>query len=62
VSEDLEAQVMAAREAIIAGELQIFAGPLADRDGTERIAADAVLSDGDLWAMDWYVAGVTGGE
>lgn len=62
VSEELAAQVMAARDAIIAGELQVFAGPLADREGTERIAEGAVLSDGDLWSMDWFVDGVTGGQ
>jgi len=62
VSEELEAQVMAARDAIIAGDLKIFAGPLVDRTGTERVAAGETLSDGELWAMDWYVLGVTGGS
>jgi basic membrane lipoprotein Med (substrate-binding protein (PBP1-ABC) superfamily) len=62
VSDELKAQVMEARDAIIAGELNIFAGPLSDRDGTERVAEGAVMSDGDLWAMDWFVPGVTGGE
>ncbi len=26
-------------------------------DGTEKVAAGAVLDDAGLWAMDWYVAG-----
>ncbi|QPM90008.1 BMP family ABC transporter substrate-binding protein [Pseudooceanicola algae] len=59
VSEELEAKVMAERDAIIAGK-QIFAGPLMDRDGTERVAAGAVLDDGALWGMDWFVEGVSG--
>jgi len=59
VSEELKAKVMAEREAILAGK-QIFAGPLADRDGKERVPAGATLGDADLWAMDWYVAGVSG--
>ena len=58
VSEELKARVMAERDAIIAGK-QIFAGPLADRDGTERVAAGAVLDDGALWGMDWFLPGVT---
>jgi len=59
VSDDLKSKVMAERDAIIAGK-HIFAGPLKDRDGTERVAAGEVLGDGDLWGMDWFVDGVTG--
>lgn len=62
VSEELKAQVMAARDAIIAGEEPIFAGPLSDRNGAEKVAAGETLGDGELWAMDWFVSGVTGGE
>lgn len=61
VSEELEALVMAEREAILNGK-HVFAGPLSDRDGTERVADGEVLSDGDLWGMDWFVPGVVGGE
>ncbi|MEL6169924.1 MAG: BMP family ABC transporter substrate-binding protein [Pseudomonadota bacterium] len=61
VSEDLKAQVMAERDAILDGK-HVFAGPLSDRDGAERVAAGEVLGDGDLWGMDWFVPGVTGGE
>lgn len=59
VSDDLKAKVMAERDAIIAGK-HVYAGPLKDRDGKERVAAGKVLSDGDLWAMDWFVEGVIG--
>ena len=45
------------RQAIIDGK-HVFAGPLAAADGTEKVAAGAVLDDGALWAMDWYVDGV----
>ena len=58
VSDDLKAKVMAERAAIIAGK-HIFAGPILDSDGKERVAAGAVLGDGDIWAMDWFVSGVT---
>jgi basic membrane protein A len=50
-------KVMAERDAIVGGK-QVYAGPIIDRDGKERVAAGQVLSDGDLWKMDWYVQGV----
>ena len=49
--------IVAEREAILNGK-QVYAGPLNDRDGKERVAAGQTLSDGDLWKMDWYVKGV----
>lgn len=57
VPKDKAAQITAEREAILKGK-QIYAGPLADRDGKERVAKGAVLSDADLWKMDWFVKGV----
>ena len=47
---------MAERQAIIDGK-HVYAGPLKDRDGKERVAAGRGAADGDLWAMDWYVDG-----
>jgi basic membrane protein A and related proteins len=58
VPKDVVAKVMAEREAIINGK-QVYAGPLSDRDGKQRVAAGQTLSDADLWKMDWYVKGVT---
>ncbi|ATU63110.1 BMP family ABC transporter substrate-binding protein [Piscinibacter gummiphilus] len=49
--------IQAEREAIMKGK-QVYAGPLSDRDGKERVPAGGVLSDADLWKMDWYVKGV----
>jgi basic membrane lipoprotein Med (substrate-binding protein (PBP1-ABC) superfamily) len=54
---DIAAKVMAEREAIIKGK-QIFTGPIVDTTGKERVPAGQVLSDADLWKMDWYVPGV----
>jgi basic membrane lipoprotein Med (substrate-binding protein (PBP1-ABC) superfamily) len=53
-------KIMAARAAIISGKLQIYGGPLADRDGVEKVKAESVLDDGSLWKMDWFVKGVIG--
>nr|WP_227506216.1 BMP family ABC transporter substrate-binding protein [Marinobacter psychrophilus] len=58
VSEENEAKIMAQRDELLKGEKLIYAGPLFDRDGNEKLAAGESLSDGDLWSMDWFVAGV----
>jgi basic membrane lipoprotein Med (substrate-binding protein (PBP1-ABC) superfamily) len=57
VSKENADKIKAERQAIIDGK-QVYAGPLKDRDGKERVAAGQVLSDADLWAMDWFVDGV----
>ncbi len=57
VSEDNKTRIMAEREAILGGK-HVFAGPLKDREGKERVAAGEVLDDGSLWGMDWFVDGV----
>jgi basic membrane protein A and related proteins len=57
VPKDVVDKVMAERDAIIHGK-HVYAGPIVDRDGKERVAAGQVLSDADLWKMDWYVQGV----
>jgi basic membrane lipoprotein Med (substrate-binding protein (PBP1-ABC) superfamily) len=57
VPKDVVDKVMAERDAIIAGK-HIYAGPLSDKDGKERVAAGQTLGDGVLWGMDWYVKGV----
>ena len=58
-----EAATAAANETaagIIDGSAPVFAGPIQDRDGTERVAAGTTLDDAGLWKMDWYVPGVQG--
>lgn len=57
VSAEAKEKIMAARQAIIDGD-PIFAGPLKDRDGKERLAAGAKIDDSGLWKMDWFVEGV----
>jgi len=57
VSADAKSAIMQEREDIIGGK-QVFAGPLNDREGTARVKDGEVLSDADLWGMDWFVKGV----
>ncbi|MEM6974434.1 MAG: BMP family ABC transporter substrate-binding protein [Pseudomonadota bacterium] len=45
---------------IASGEIHPFAGPIVDRDGTERVAAGAIASDGDMLGMNYFVGGVLG--
>ncbi|RMS79399.1 Bmp protein [Pseudomonas savastanoi] len=58
ISEDNRKKIMAERDELLAGRKIIYSGPLADRDGKERVAAGQQLSDQDLWKMDWFVEGV----
>lgn len=55
--EEAVARIMEERQALLDGK-QIYAGPLVDRDGVERVAAGEVIGDGDLWGMDWFLPGV----
>lgn len=57
VPADAKAKIMAERDAIIAGK-HIYAGPISDTTGKERVPAGKELGDGDLWAMDWFIPGV----
>jgi len=63
-NESLDASVAAdaqkALDAIIAGTLHPFTGPISDQDGKEVVAADAIIEDEILLGMDWYVEGVIG--
>jgi len=48
------------RQAIIAGNLHPFSGPLKDQNGIEKVAAGTNLDDGALLGMNWFVEGVQG--
>jgi len=48
------------RQAIIAGSLHPFSGPLKDQNGVEKVAAGTNLDDGALLGMNWFVEGVQG--
>lgn len=58
VDAEEEATIMAAREKLLNGELDIYAGPLSDQNGNVIAAEGETVSDGDLWQMDWFVDGV----
>ncbi|ULQ60921.1 BMP family ABC transporter substrate-binding protein [Brucepastera parasyntrophica] len=49
-----------ATNAIIAGDLHPFAGPLYDQSGTEKVGAGIIMTDDEIWNMSWFVKGVIG--
>ena len=57
---DVIAKAQETVEAIRSGQLHPFAGPIMDQEGNEVVAAGAVMSDGELLGMDYYVMGVDG--
>lgn len=57
---DVAAQAQAAADAIAAGTLHPFTGPINKQDGTPWLAAGEVADDGTLATMDFYVEGVEG--
>lgn len=54
------AEVTQREKALIAGKLQVFAGPIMDRDGKQRVAAGAVLPDDQVRSINWVVDGIKG--
>jgi basic membrane protein A len=61
VTDEAKQAVEAAKQKIISGELQVFAGPIEDNQGTLRVPAGSVISSDDAATkMNWLVAGVQG--
>lgn len=60
VPEDVAAMVDEAQASLIAGEMDVFCGPIAGQDGTIVVAEGECMADGDMLGMDWFVEGVVG--
>jgi simple sugar transport system substrate-binding protein len=60
VPKDVAQLFDARRQAILAGRLLPFAGPLKDSGGTVRKPTGAALSTDELASLNWYVEGVEG--
>ena len=60
VPQEVQDAVNEAAAAIASGELQVYAGPLVDNTGTERVAAGESIDSLGAYAVDWAVEGVTG--
>lgn len=60
LTEEIIAEVEAAKEAIINGELDIFAGPIKDQNGEIRVPEGSSMTDAEKLGFDWFVEGVVG--
>ena len=60
VPKDVQDKINAAKEAMAAGKLTPFDGPMKKQDGTEVVAAGKSLDDASIWKMDYFVDGIIG--
>lgn len=60
VPDEVRQLVQEKQDAIISGELEVFAGPIKDQEGNIRVPEGEVMSVGDMLSMDWFVQGVEG--
>ncbi len=57
---DVQAEAQAAVDAIVAGTLHPFTGPINKQDGSVWLAAGETADDGTLAGMNFYVEGIEG--
>ena len=60
IPDQVQQLVAERKEAIKAGKLKVFEGPVLRQDGSEVVPAGSALEDKDLLGMDYYVQGVDG--
>jgi simple sugar transport system substrate-binding protein len=60
VPDDVKAEAELVRDAIAAGTLHPFTGPINKQDGSPWLAEGVTAPDGDLLGMNFYVEGITG--
>jgi basic membrane protein A and related proteins len=55
-----QAQISAKHDALRAASFDVFAGPLRDNAGIERVPPGGTLNDAQLLSLDWLVEGLVG--
>lgn len=60
VPEDVAKLFEERKQAIATRKLDIFAGPIRDNTGVQRVAAGAALPHKEVMSINWYVEGVEG--
>ncbi|MDF2840790.1 MAG: med [Clostridia bacterium] len=58
--EGAQAAVEKAQAAIVDGSLNVFAGPIKDQTGAEKVAAGSAMTFEEMMSVDWFVQGVEG--
>ena len=60
VPQDVQDQVLQAKDGIESGDIVVFTGPVLDQDGNVVVAEGEVLTADLMSSVDWFVQGVTG--
>lgn len=60
VADETKTAVTEAREKIVSGEFDVFAGEIKDQNGEVKVAEGQKLTDEELLSMMWFVEGVVG--
>lgn len=60
VPEDVKKLVEEKKQAILTGDLNIFAGPIKDQSGQVKVNEGQAMTDEEILNMDWFVEGVDG--
>ncbi len=60
VPQDVIDLVEAKKKEILDGNFKVFAGPIYDQEGKERVASGKVMTDQEILSMDWFVKGIIG--
>ena len=60
VPQDVQDQVLQAKDGIESGDIVVFTGPVLDQDGNVAVAEGEVLTPDLMSSVDWFVQGVTG--
>lgn len=60
VTEEMKQAVEDKKQAIIAGDFHVFAGPIKDQSGEIRVPEGQTMTDAEMLGMDWFVEGVEG--
>jgi basic membrane protein A len=60
VPEDVRKMTDAEKARIIAGEDNVFAGPIRDQSGEIKVKEGEKMTDDEVWSMSWFVEGVLG--
>ncbi len=60
VSDDIKAKVLALRDKVISGEIEVFGGELKDNKGTLLVKAGEVMGDKEISAQKFLVSNVIG--
>lgn len=60
IPDETKSLIRQKEQEIIAGDFDVFVGPIKDNTGQERVAAGVTMPDEDKLSFDWLVEGVVG--